>query len=101
MILYRIQKNLERNSLPNSTNRKLKSREGVNYRDKRPYSRQTKDATASNKTLTYEQAMSGPDKSLWVRAINEELSALSKTYSFETVERPENSNILTLLWVWL
>lgn len=48
---------------------------------------------------SFDEAMSRPDKSKWLIAINEELKSLSKCNVWSLVDRPTNKNIVSNRWV--
>lgn len=49
---------------------------------------------------TYEKAMNGPDKELWLRAMEEEFNSFQEHNVGTLVERPEGANILGGMWVF-
>lgn len=48
---------------------------------------------------TYEQALAGPDKELWLRAMEEEFQSLEEHHVGTLVDAPSDANILGGMWV--
>jgi len=57
-------------------------------------------AADKNDNPSYEQAMSGPDKQLWLRAMEEEFESFQHHNVGMLVQQPENANILGGMWVF-
>ena len=47
----------------------------------------------------YKNAVIGPDRHLWLEAMNEELRSLSKNETWTLVEKPKSAKVLTNRWV--
>jgi len=55
--------------------------------------------TSSNSNPTYKQAVNGPDKEKWLRAIAEEYDAIIANHTWDIVDYTPNLNVLPGKWV--
>ena len=55
--------------------------------------------TSSNSNPTYKQAVNGPDKEKWLRAIAEEYDAIIANHTWDIVDYTPNLNVLSGKWV--
>ena len=62
---------------------------------------QARQVTAETGTpTTYEEAVTGPQKTQWEAAINEELRALATNHVWDLVDTPKGANIVSNKWVF-
>lgn len=57
-------------------------------------------AADENGNPSYDQAMSGPNKQLWLRAMEEEFTSFETHNVGTLVEKPEGANILGGMWIF-
>lgn len=64
-----------------------------------PWKLNLSTAEAENDPNSFEEAMSRPDKDLWLKAMDEEIDSLHNNHVWNLVPRPKGTNIVTNGWV--
>lgn len=57
-------------------------------------------ATTGDDELTYAEAISGPERQMWLQAMAEELQSFEDNQAWEVVDTPSNASVVQCKWVF-
>ncbi|CAG9132679.1 unnamed protein product [Plutella xylostella] len=57
-------------------------------------------ATTGDDELTYAEAISGPERQMWLQAMAEELQSFEDNQAWEVVDTPNNASVVQCKWVF-